>query len=101
MDYEVTWTDPALADFETVIRYLAERSPSGAAEAVRLDVLHAVEGLARLPYLGPVYDRDPGGRTREILCRVYRIFYRVDDATRRVEILTVWHGARQEPDLPM
>ena len=34
---------------------------------------------------------------REILCHRYRIFYRVQEANRRVEILTVWHGSRKEP----
>jgi plasmid stabilization system protein ParE len=98
MGYEVVWTDPALAAFETAVRYIADRNPA-AAERVRIDLLDAVERLALLPYSGSAYDSDPGGRTREVVCRVYRIFYRVDDMTRRVEILTVWHGARREPDL--
>ena len=32
----------------------------------------------------------------KLLLRPYLIFYRVDDAARRVEILRFWHGA-QDP----
>ena len=67
---------------------------------MRAEILEHVELLSRLPLIGPIYERDRSRRTREILCRNYRIFYRVDDAQRRVEILSVWHGARREPKLP-
>ena len=99
MDLEVVWTDPALADFESAIRYLAERNPA-AAEAVRLSILDHVATLARFPFIGPPYERDPTGWAREIVCGSYRIFYRVDEPARRVEILTVWHSSRSEPTLP-
>ena len=99
MDFTVVWTDPALADFEAAVRFLLERNPS-AAESLRLSVLDHVELLARFPFIGPPYERDRTGRAREIQCGVYRIFYRVNEAEKRVEILTVWHGSRSEPTLP-
>jgi hypothetical protein len=34
---------------------------------------------------------------REIVFRPYRIFYDVSDKLQQVQILHVWHGARQEP----
>ena len=34
---------------------------------------------------------------REIVFRSYRIFYDVSESPRSVEILHVWHGAREEP----
>jgi plasmid stabilization system protein ParE len=100
VDFQVVWTDPALADFEAAVRYLAERSPS-AAESVRQSILEHVELLARLPFIGPAYEQDRTGRAREIVCGPYRIFYRVDEPNERVEILTVWHGSRSEPTLPL
>jgi plasmid stabilization system protein ParE len=99
MDFTIIWSDPALADFEAVVRYVMERNPS-AAESLRLAILDHVESLARLPFIGPVYDRDRTGRVREIMCGVYRIFYRVDEDRKTVDILTIWHGARAEPTLP-
>ena len=99
MDWQVIWTEPALAAFEEAIRYLAEWNPS-AAETMRLSILDHVESLARFPHIGPKYEPDQSGRSREIVCKPYRIFYRLDDAAKKVEVLTVWHGSRQEPELP-
>ena len=99
MDYSIVWTDPALADFEAAVRYVLERNPP-AAEALRLAVLDHVDLLARLPFIGPRYERDQTGRAREIVCGTYRIFYRVNETEKKVEILTIWHSAREEPTLP-
>ena len=99
MDLEIIWTEPALEAFESAVRYIAERNPT-AAEKVRQSILDHVETLSRFPYIGPRYEHDPNGRTREIVCRPYRIFYRVEESVGRVEILTVWHSSRQEPTLP-
>jgi plasmid stabilization system protein ParE len=99
MDWEVVWTEPAVADLEQIVREAARHSPTKA-ESLRAELLESVEVLARFPMIGPTYERDRTGRTREILCRRYRIFYRVVEEKRRVEILTVWHSARQEPKLP-
>ena len=98
MDFEIIWTDRAVADFEAAIQYVASISVFEA-EQVRLDLLNSVELLARFPYIGPLYERDRKGRTREIVCHRYRIFYRVTDKAKRVEVLTIWHGTRNEPRL--
>jgi len=99
VDFELIWTEPAVTDLEAVIRYVSARSPV-AAEALRLEILNSVEVLVRFPWIGPAYEHDPAGRAREIACGSYRIFYRVQDSQRRIEILSVWHGSRHEPNLP-
>ncbi|HEX5270809.1 MAG TPA: type II toxin-antitoxin system RelE/ParE family toxin [Gemmataceae bacterium] len=99
MDYQVVWTELALADLEAIIRRVAKDKPN-AAEKLRLGLLGSVHVLGQFPFIGPVYERDRSGRTREILHGRYRIFYRVKEAESRVEVLTIWHGGRQEPRLP-
>lgn len=99
MDFAVIWTDPALVDFESAIRFLLERNPA-AAESQRLAILDHVELLDRMPFMGSPYEPDRTGRVRETVCGKYRIFYRVNEIEKTVEILTVWHGSRAEPDLP-
>jgi toxin ParE1/3/4 len=99
VDWEVIWTEPALVAFEEAIRYLADRNLV-AAEAMRLSILAHVENLARFPHIGPRYERDTTGRSREIVCGPYRIFYRLDESANKVQVLTIWHGARREPELP-
>jgi len=98
MDYEITWTEPALADLEAIVRYLPRRS-TNVAESVRTAILNHVETPARFPFIGPVYAPARSGRIREIVCQSYRIFYRVQETAHRVEILTVWHAARGEPQV--
>jgi toxin ParE1/3/4 len=99
MDFQVTWTEPAAEQLEQIIRYIAADRPV-AAEQVRVEILDHVDLLSRLPFIGPIYEKDRKGRTREILCGMYRIFYRVDEQSQRVEVLTIWHGARRDPKLP-
>jgi toxin ParE1/3/4 len=37
---------------------------------------------------------------RELVCRSYRIIYRVQEEEHRVEIVRFWHGARGLPQIP-
>lgn len=99
MDFAVVWTEPAVADLEAAVRRVAKDNPT-AAEELRTKLFETVEVLQRLPYIGPTYEKDESGRTREVLCRQYRICYRVQEANHRVEILTIWHSSRREPRLP-
>lgn len=99
MDYTIFWTEPAVEDFEAILVNLAARSPKGA-ETVRTAILEHIELLRSFPEIGPVYEKDPRGRAREIVSKGYRIFYQVNESERRVEILTIRHGSRREPRLP-
>ena len=98
MDWEIVWSEPAVADLEQIVREVASQSPA-ASEALRIELLESVEVLARFPLIGPTYEPDRSGRTREILCRRYRIFYRALEEQRRIEIITIWHSARRGPRL--
>src|ERR1700676_3142947 len=99
MEYAILWTEPAVADLERILAHLAGHDPRGA-ETVRTAILEHVELLKRFAEIGPVYERDRSGRTREIVYRSYRIFYQVNEPEHRVEILTVWQGSRRNPRLP-
>ena len=77
MDHEVVWSEPALADLEAALR-IAAAVDVAVAEKLRVELLGTVATLRRFPFLGPAYERDDTGRVREIVCRRYRVFYRVD-----------------------
>jgi plasmid stabilization system protein ParE len=99
MDFEITWTEAASADLESIVDNLAQSSPDRAEKTANA-ILNHVEVLRTFPRIGPRYAKDPRRQVREVLCGKYRIFYRLNEPMKLVEILTVWHGARQEPDLP-
>jgi toxin ParE1/3/4 len=99
MDWAIVWTEPATADLEAITTYIARRDPS-AAERIANAIVGRVESLRAMPSMGSVYPPGSQGRNREILSGKYRIFYRVNEEAKQVEVLTVWHGARREPPLP-
>ncbi|WP_035606747.1 type II toxin-antitoxin system RelE/ParE family toxin [Haloferula sp. BvORR071] len=97
MDFQVVWTDLAISDLAAVVEFVAADNPE-AARILGGDIIAATEVLMTFPFIGPAYPRRSRSNVREIICRKwYRIFYRVVEASNQVEILRVWHGARDEP----
>ena len=91
MDYKVVLAPLALDDLEEIVRHVAADDPA-AAERLGTRLLDLAETLCRLPHRGGPVRRRPG--VRKLLLRPYLIFYRVQDAERRIEILRFWHGAQ-------
>ncbi len=98
MDFEVRWTSAAADDFAAIFAYLQDIDPN-AAEKQGKEILDHIDLLRTFPRIGPRYGKKPRGENREILCGNYRIFYRVHERARYVEILRIFHGARGEPQI--
>ena len=96
MDFKIIWSDAAIADLQGICSYVAQHDPQAAGRIGR-GMLDHVRILATFPFIGPTYPRGARGTLREIVFRSYRIFYDVSEESRSVEILHVWHGARDEP----
>ena len=96
MGFKVIWSDPAVADLENISFYIAQDNPEAATHVARGIVAHT-DMLATFPFIGPVYPRGSGGTLRLIVFRSYRILYDVNEGRESVEILHIWHGARNEP----
>ena len=96
MDFKVIWSEEAIADLHAICSYIAQRDPQ-AAHRVGRGLLDHVRMLSSFPFIGPPYPRGARGPLREIVFRPYRIFYDVSEPSRSVEVLHVWHGAREEP----
>ena len=98
MDHEVVWTANALCDLEAVVAQVAIEDLRAAVQ-VGEELIHHAEILRSFPRIGPIYRRaqDPG--VRHIISGSYHIFYAVVGSPPVVNILHVWHGARQDPDI--
>jgi len=94
--YQVVWTDPAIANLKGLCEHIAEDNPD-AARKLGVELVEHAESLDRLPLRGKVYPKFGDGQIHEIPYRGYRIFYKVYEHLKRVDILLVWHGARDEP----
>ncbi|HAK96977.1 MAG TPA: type II toxin-antitoxin system RelE/ParE family toxin [Planctomycetes bacterium] len=87
----IVWTSQAKDDLREIRRFIARDAPRTALAFVwRLRV--AVDRLADFPESGRVVPEIVKPEIRELIQGDYRIIYR--QRMERVEILTVFHGAR-------
>ncbi len=98
MEYEVIWSWRARNDLKAIHEYIAQDNPD-AADHVCDAVYDRVQVLMSAPRLAQRYKCDFPGEVRQTVSGKYRIFFSIDDANHRIEVLTVWHSARQEPEL--
>jgi len=96
MDFRVEIKDPAIADLAEIVSYIAQHNPN-AAKTVGDNLLEAALSLESTPYKGSPFPRLAG--VRKLTVRPFKIFYRVHEERRAVEILRLWHSARREPKL--
>jgi toxin ParE1/3/4 len=88
------YTLPALADLASILDYVADRSPQGAAR-VHTRIRAVTDLLLRYPQAGAVTD-DPTIRRTTTTPYPYLIFYEATDA--EIIIHAVRHGARDPSD---
>lgn len=91
MDFKILYTEPALADLETVMRWSWEKHP-GASERFADSLLNHVDLLGNFPYLGARVKGFPG--VRQIVHSPVQVYYRIDEEKAVIQILHIWHEAR-------
>lgn len=96
MGYKIIFSPQAIADLESIVRYIA-KDDAVTAERVGLSLVDRVAILENFPLLGSVYLKRPN--VRKLVSRPYIIFYRVLSGDERIEILRYWHGAQEKPTL--
>ncbi len=95
--YEVRISPTAQRDLRDIYDYVHQDSPQNASDLI--DRLFAdIAGLSILPhrYRPP---RAPELQRRDIRCMPvfnYLVYYRIDDETRNVRVVSVQHGARRQ-----
>jgi len=91
---KIYWLEKAAIDLEEAYEYILFDNPSAAKNEVN-KVLEAVELISMNPALGKA---GRVAKTRELVVAgtPYIVIYRVKD--NRLEILRIFHGARQWPD---
>src|SRR5215469_3110590 len=96
MGCKVIFSPQAIADLESVVRFIAKDNPDAAAR-LGSALIDRVAILADFPELGPKYLRRPG--IRRLVSRPYVIFYRFRQDEKVVDILRYWHGAQNTLNL--
>ncbi|MGH7976045.1 MAG: type II toxin-antitoxin system RelE/ParE family toxin [Limisphaerales bacterium] len=98
MDFKVIWSPRGIETLGELVEFIARDNPAAARKMGRA-VFQKSLLLGRHPRLGKVFAGLSHDDVREMLVRPYRIIYRVQNSNRTVTILTVWHGARREPEI--
>ena len=94
MDFKIRITEAALADLEEFLDYSWANFPD-TAERFGNALLNHVDLLQRFPRLGaPVRHRHG---IRKILHTPVRIYYRLWEDQKLVEVLHFWHVSRRDP----
>ncbi len=98
MDFRVEIKETAIADLADIVSYVAQDNPDAAGKLGNR-LLDSALSLSQGPFKGSRYTRL--ARIRKLTLPPYKIFYRVDEPRKLVEILRFWHSARSEPDLKL
>jgi plasmid stabilization system protein ParE len=99
MDYKVIFKDSFVEDLERIVRKIAADDPLVAHKLGEL-IIKMGESLIFFPERHPRVRQRPQIR-RFIVKKYFKVFYRVQQKPRTVEILRCWDGRREnEPVLP-
>ena len=96
MGWRVALTDEAEADLESVVAFLAQKSPA-AAERIGLELVDLIFALDQLPHRGVPVKARP--MLRKLAHRHYLIIYRVNPAAAFVEIVRIWDNRQDSAKL--
>jgi toxin ParE1/3/4 len=96
MGCKIIFSPQAIADLESVVRFIAKDNPN---VAVRVGhaLIDRVAILENFPLIGSPYPKRPG--IRKLVARPYVVYCRLRPEENCVDVLRYWHGARGEPEL--
>lgn len=92
----IRYTEPALADLNSILDYIAEQSPQGA-KRVQSRIRYVIELLPNHPHIGLRTD-DPAIRRLTTLPYPYLIFYEITES--EIIVHAVRHAARDPSGMP-
>ena len=98
MAHRVIWSLTAERDLRSVVRYISKDSPQRA-EAFGYRIIARVEMLCEHPHLGRELPEFARPELRELIVSPYRVVYRINSEMLLIEILRVWHAARDTPQI--
>ncbi|MCF6227274.1 MAG: type II toxin-antitoxin system RelE/ParE family toxin [Planctomycetes bacterium] len=85
------YTDLARREIHSYVAYISEENPEAAKKWAK-QVKAKIEGLQVFPRMGHVVREIDDNEVVETVVHSHRIIYRI--AEDRIEVLRVWHGAR-------
>ena|ERR1700733_3123215 len=100
MGWQIIIAPSAQADLADIVKYIAQHNPDAAAR-LGFELITRAESLASFPEIGRVVPEFRQQSLREVICRSYRIIYRLRQNNQYVDIVRFWHAARGFPHIPL
>jgi plasmid stabilization system protein ParE len=99
MGWKIIIAPSAQADVADIVRYVAQHN-SDAAARLGYELITRAENLANFPEIGRTVPEFQQPNLREVICRSYRIIYRLRRDEQRIDIVRFWHATRGFPRIP-
>ncbi|MGA9779261.1 MAG: type II toxin-antitoxin system RelE/ParE family toxin [Verrucomicrobiia bacterium] len=99
MGWKIIIAPSAQSDLADIVRYIARHNPDAAAR-LGYELITRVENLTNFPEIGRTVPEFKQPNLREVICRSYRIIYRLRRDEQRIDIVRFWHAARGFPRIP-
>lgn len=98
-EYQIEFLPAAWQDLVKISDLHLQLVGPDSAERITDEILDAIEGLTRFPYMGPLHPDPVLARMeyRKLVCRKYIVIYRVIEAT--VYIYRIVNGITDYPQL--
>ena len=97
MDYKIVLSGLFLSDLQEIVDYLNETAGAAIASRIGNELLDRALEAGESPFLGTPVKLRPG--VRKVMKYSYLIYYDVHETSKTVEMLRVWHGARDPKTL--
>jgi len=96
--YRVIILPEIFDDLIEICSYIEKDSPQNAA-SVAQELINAIDSLELLPHRFKIHlhRNDPSKTVRSMPVPPFIVYYRVDNLRHSVRILSIYHGARQQP----
>jgi plasmid stabilization system protein ParE len=96
--YHIIISPRATCELTEICGYIQGESPSNAA-LVATRLVNSIDSLEQLPHRYEVHEhrRDPRKTVHSMAVPPFIVYYRIDEISRAVGVLSIKHGAQQQP----
>ena len=98
MAYRIIWSRTSQRDLRSLVKYISKDS-SQRAEHFGYRIVARVEMLQEHPPMGRVVPEFNKQDLHEVIVSPCRIIYRLNDESKLIEVIRVWHAARDTPEI--
>jgi toxin ParE1/3/4 len=98
MAFTIKWSETAFKDLREIVHYIALDNPEAAAKLASRIISH-IELASEHPYSNRIVPEKNDEAIREVILKPYRVIYSIDNSSKTIHVLRVWHSYRGIPYL--